>query len=98
MPARMRTNKNHRYLTISTDFGIPSLHRPEKPDDNVALEKYYYLDPWYKVCLNCNLEKCYRDDERDDTYIKRGTKKLCPIEIGKKMEWTPERVLSEQNE
>lgn len=45
-----------------------------------------YLDPYYKVCLNCPLERCYRDSDRDDTTAKvlNNKKKLCPIEIIKK--------------
>ena len=61
---------------------------------------YFYFDPWCQVCLNCNLPICYRDNDRDDNPKKMlmKAKKLCPIEIGKKMKWTPERVLSELND
>jgi hypothetical protein len=67
------------------------------PDDNVALKKKRHLDPWHKVCLNCNLERCYADGDRDDTSIKRLNKykKLCPVEIARRMKWTPERMLDE---
>jgi len=94
------------YLTASTDFGIP-LIKPEKvPDGQLKERKKKYIDKWVKVCLHCNLEKCYRDDVRDDDSKKRNiakhirkqlmeAKAKCPIVIAKKNGWEPERMLSE---
>lgn len=61
---------------MSTDFNIPFIER-EKSDD--------YLDPHYLVCLNCPLDKCYRDGMRDTKgdHEKMTGKELCPIEVAK---------------
>lgn len=74
-----------KYLTVATNYSIPSAHRELLPDDNAVQKKVPYLDPWYETCLSCSLDKCYRDGARDDDSrerLKEG-RKLCPIVIAK---------------
>ncbi len=72
----LRSQRSRFYITGHTNFNIPFVER-EKSDD--------YLDPHYLLCLNCSLDKCIRDDMRDDStpHNKIIDKELCPIEIAK---------------
>ncbi len=84
------------YLRGNSDYSVPSTHRPDVPDEQAKENKERYLCQWYEVCLNCPLERCYRDNVRDDggkRLLKE--KKLCPIEIARSKNWTPEMMLEE---
>lgn len=84
------------YLVVNTSFSIPSTHRSEVPDDRAKEDKEKFLDPWFEVCLNCNLPECYQDNTSKKSLM--DAKKLCPIAISKRKKWTPERMLNELNE
>jgi len=81
------------YFVASADFSIPSTHRPEVPGGQAREKKEKYLCEWYLVCLNCNLPVCYQDDSSRKSLTEG--RELCPIVIGKRKKWTPERVLND---
>ena len=82
----LKFQRSRFYITGNADFSILSTHRPETPDDDTRYTRHeHYLDKNYKLCLNCPLDKCYRDGMRDDNspHDKIVGKELCPIEVTK---------------